>query len=219
MEGDSVAQVQRSFLASYRFLGGPLPEKPAELARYFPAYEGPRDGVKTQLVASVPGEAMRVTDAYHREIDGATRSLDVMNPYFGDDTIVDKLCAAARRGVQVRVVVNRDAENAFSTAAQRHEFGKLAAAGVQVYEYPHTLHAKVLVKDGERVLVGSTNLDGLSLKRNFELNLLLDDKAKAAEFQKRLFDPDVAASTLAKPETSPLKRVWNALVDKLDHFW
>jgi cardiolipin synthase A/B len=218
-EGESVAQLQRSFLSSFKFLGGALPTETAKLAKYYPAPVATKSQVSTQILGNAPGTAMRVTAAYHREIDGAKRTLDVMNPYFGDDTITDKLCAAAKRGVRVRLVVNKDAENAFSSAAQRHEYGKLIAAGVEVYEYPGTLHAKLLVADGQRALVGSCNLDSLSLRRNFELNALFDDEKVAREFTERIFEKDLPQCARAVPEKNPARRVWNALIDKLDYLW
>ena len=68
-------------------------------------------------------------------------------------------------------------------------------AGVRILEYPAMLHAKAFVRDGEELLVGTCNLEAWSLKRFFELDLLLGSPAVATQFDERFSRPAEAVST------------------------
>jgi cardiolipin synthase len=198
--GDAVAQLQLAFLADYRFYGGPLPAQPEALDKYFPA---PADGgsVPTTFVSNVPGEDHRaVTDAIWDLIDHAQMRLDIIDPYVADSGTIERIIAAARRGAKVRFIVPA-ASNAIPLQwAFEHHIQDLQDAGVGVYLHPVLPHAKVVLAD-ERVLVGSTNLDAWALYRNWETSLVFEDGQVGDIFQAQLFDPDVAASTVATPPT------------------
>lgn len=193
LEGPVVNQMQAELLATYKWRGGRLP---ADVSHLFPKPVVHEDGMKMTSLTNIPGPgAHAITDAYARTIDGARRSLDVMNPYIGDDAMMDKLCAAAKRGVDVRFFVPVHPEHALAAGEQYNSYEKLLKAGVEVREYlPSDLHPKVLVADGERVLVGSANLDGASMHRNLEHDVLVEDRRAAKMFQKQLFGPDARAS-------------------------
>jgi phosphatidylserine/phosphatidylglycerophosphate/cardiolipin synthase-like enzyme len=75
-------------------------------------------------------------------------------------------------------------------------------------------HAKVIRVD-DRVLVGGCNLDGLSLYRNFELNLLLEGGGVAEQFVEAIFEPLAAMCTPATVPTEPRERAWNAVMDAI----
>ena len=104
--GDVVRQAQAAFLTSFRGHGGPLP---ADLSRYFPE---PEDAGSTPIALAqvIPGGFVAATQAIREQIDGARTRLDVMNAYFTDGDMIDRIVAAARRGVKVRVVALRDVE-------------------------------------------------------------------------------------------------------------
>jgi phosphatidylserine/phosphatidylglycerophosphate/cardiolipin synthase-like enzyme len=70
----------------------------------------------------------------------------------------------------------------------------LLEAGVRIFEYPTMLHAKAFVRDGEELLAGTCNLEAWSLKRFFEIDLLVRSKAVAAQFDERFSAPAEAVS-------------------------
>jgi phosphatidylserine/phosphatidylglycerophosphate/cardiolipin synthase-like enzyme len=80
----------------------------------------------------IPGGFVAASQAVREQIDGARERLDVMNPYFTDRDMVERILAAARRRVKVRVVVSQKSNSAAATAALKHRYGELAAAGVEV---------------------------------------------------------------------------------------
>jgi cardiolipin synthase A/B len=201
VEGEAIGQLQTVFLTSFRFLGGPLPTDRDAL-----------DRIRTPVLHNVPGEGhLANTDAIELLIERAERRLDVINPYVADQGILERLMAAARRGIQVRFVVPAES-NVWATAgALEYWYEDLLAAGVEVWEHPVLPHAKVVLAD-ERVLVGTTNLDAWALYRNWEVGLLFDDAGVAQTVRRDLFDRDVAASRPARPPTNPLIRARNWLL-------
>src|SRR3954447_16962033 len=138
--GDVVRQAQAAFLTSFRGHGGPLPR---DLARYFPE---PADPGTTPIALAqvIPGGFVAASQAIGEQIDGARTRLDVMNPYFTDRDMVERILAAARRGVTVRIVVSEKSNSAPATAALKYWYRELIDAGAQIWELPGTVvHAKV----------------------------------------------------------------------------
>jgi cardiolipin synthase len=137
-----------------------------------------------------------ITDAIARLLENAEETLDVVNPHVTDRRMIRRIEEAARRGVRVRLFVPANASNWACAAAQRFHHAKLLDAGVRILEYPTMLHAKAFVLDGEELLAGTCNLEAWSLKRFFEIDLLVRSEELAAEFEDRFAAP---AETVSSP--------------------
>ena len=152
---------------------------PDDLARYFPA-PADRGTTPVALAQVIPGGFVAAAQAIREQIDGARRRLDVMNPYLTDRDMLERILAAARRGVRVRLVVSETSNNAQATAALRHRYDDLLAAGVEIWELPGTVvHAKVVVAD-DVVSFGTVNLDSWALYRNSEIAMIARSAATAS---------------------------------------
>ena len=104
--GNVVRQAQALFLMGFAAHGGPLP---ADLSKFFP--EQPEPGtIPIALLQTVPGGFVSATQAIRELIDHARTRLDIMNPYFTDEDIIQRVVAAAKRGVKVRIVVSAEVE-------------------------------------------------------------------------------------------------------------
>lgn len=115
----------------------------------------------------------------------ATRRIYLTTPYFVPHaTLENALRDAARRGVDVRLLVPRHSNHPVALAAGRARYRTLLASGVRIFEYlPRLLHAKTAVVDGRWVTIGTANLDYLSLFSNHELNLVSNRAALAAQLE------------------------------------
>jgi cardiolipin synthase len=202
--GSVVSQLQLLFLASFRWLGGAVSRE--EIDSLFPALEAGADAVPAVVLHNAPGPYRPITDAIARLLDTARESLDVVNPYVTDRGMVRRIADAARRGVRVRLFVPANANNWACAAAQHFHHAKLLDAGVRVLEYPTMLHAKAFVRDGEELLAGTCNLEAWSLKRFFELDLLIRSPAVAAQFDERFSAPAEAVSADGQPLTGLKER-------------
>ena len=188
--GPVVSQLQLVFIASFRWLGGEIPAE--ELDGLFP--EAGAGEIPAVVLHNAPGKYRPITDQIARMLDGARETLDVVNPYVTDRGMIGRIERAARRGVRVRLFVPANANNWACAAAQQFHHAKLLDAGVRILEYPTMLHAKAFVRDGEEVLAGTCNLEAWSLKRFFEIDLLVRSEALAAQFEERFSVPAEAGS-------------------------
>ena len=188
--GPVVSQLQLVFVASFRWLGGEVPAE--ELDGLFP--EAGAGEIPAVVLHNAPGKYRPITDQIARMLDGARETLDVVNPYVTDRGMIRRIERAARRGVRVRLFVPANANNWACAAAQQFHHAKLLDAGVRILEYPTMLHAKAFVRDREEVLAGTCNLEAWSLKRFFEIDLLVRSEALAAQFEERFSAPAEAVS-------------------------
>ncbi len=131
----------------------------------------PPDASLAQLVPSGPEQAddtvqvLLLSGCFHAE-----RRLLVVTPYFiPDATLLMGLTLAARRGVQVDIVLPRRSNHRLADVARHRPLRELAAAGARLWFTPFMLHAKVVVVDEQLALAGSANLDLRSLFLNYEL--------------------------------------------------
>jgi cardiolipin synthase len=194
--GPVVAQLQLVFLTGFRWLGGDVP--PSALDALFPPAE--EGDIPTTVLHNAPGGYRPITDAIGSLLDGARETLDVVNPYVTDRRMIRRIEQAARRLVRVRLFVPANANNWACAAAQRFHHGALLDAGVRILEYPAMLHAKAFVRDGVDVLAGTCNLEAWSLRRFFEIDLLVRSTDLAAEFEQRFSSP---AESVSSPGRRP----------------
>jgi cardiolipin synthase len=216
--GSVVAQLQLIFLASWAYHGGP-PGDDAAMDRWFPSdvLETPDDAAlkaPATLLWNVPGTGHHpISDAIEQSLEGARERIDIVNPYISNRAILDRIHGAAQRGVSVRLIAPGKPTPPYPAAAFRHHYQRLMDAGVEILLHPEMAHAKVLRID-DRVLIGGCNLDDLSLFRNDELDVMVEDKAVVELTERQIFDELVAMSTPAEVVAGRRAKAWNAAMDR-----
>ncbi len=183
IEGPAVAEFGKLFRDTWRRQGGPGPPEPASGP---PHVERPDRNDLVRVVGSRPGDENRLTYVmYLAAFVYARNAIHITNSYFVPDTdTLDALIAAARRGVDVRIVLPSATDLPLTLYATRYHYTRLLEAGVKLYEHrSELLHAKTAVIDGVWSTVGSTNMDTWSFARNDEVNavILSRDFAKQME--------------------------------------
>ena len=195
IEGPAVAEFQKLFLDTWSKQKGPkLSER-----NYYPRMK--EDGnALVRVVGSTPGSDNRITFiVYVAAITFAEHSIHLTNAYFiPDDQILDAFTAAARRGVDVKIILPMTSDSSLALNAARHNYSALLKAGVKIYErHKALLHAKTAVIDGVWSTVGSTNLDYWSLLSDDEVNAVVLSREFAIEME-RMFAGDLAQSDQIK---------------------
>ena len=129
-----------------------------------------------------------IEKAYLRAIGRARSEVIIANAYFVPGGRMRRaIVNAAKRGVQVHLLLQGRYEYFMQYYASRPVFGALLRAGVHIHEYaPSFLHAKVAVIDGRWATVGSSNLDPLSLLLAREANVVVEDEQFARLLRDRL---------------------------------
>jgi cardiolipin synthase A/B len=150
-------------------------------------------------------------------ISGARKTLYITNAYFvPDDDFRRMLRAAARRGVDVRVLTaGKETDVKFVRLASRRHYEELMRAGVRVYEYrPTMLHSKTIVADDVWSTIGSMNFDNRSIAFNEEANLIVQDSA-IARILRRQFEADLRFSQEIVPANFEGRGPWAKLLERL----
>lgn len=129
-----------------------------------------------------------IRGAFLFNIASASEELLVANPYFvPGPRIIRSLLRAARRGVRVRLLMPARSDVPLVQLVGRSSYGILLRGGIEIFEMERELlHAKVMLVDGERAVIGSANLDQRSFHRNFEINCVIDSSAFGAQIRSEL---------------------------------
>lgn len=103
-------------------------------------------------------------------LNQAENYVHIMTPYLIlDDEMENALCYAAKRGIDVTIIMPHIPDKKYAYLLARTYYPELIEAGVKIYEYdPGFVHAKVFVSDDEKAVVGTINLDFRSLYLHFE---------------------------------------------------
>ena len=191
IEGPLVADIRESSARLLRWVAW------ASLRERWPVRRDPdpapapaRDG--NQRAAFVVRDNVRhrtdIEEAYLDAIEAAREEVLIANAYFFPGIRFRRaLLRAARRGVQVTLLLQGRVEYALLHYASRALYGPLLEAGVDIREYHKSfLHTKVAVIDGHWATVGSSNIDPFSLMLAREANIIVEDRTFARELRMSL---------------------------------
>jgi cardiolipin synthase len=215
-EGPVVAEFQRLFLDAWALqdcgAAGP--------AAFFPPLAR-RGDMAMRAVSADPVD--RETEMYAQllsSIDHARSRVWLTIGYFVPDPATRKaLEDAARRGVDVQLVVPGFSDFSAPVYAGRSSYAELLAAGVHIHEWREALiHAKTAVIDSRWSSIGSTNLDWRSFVHNYEADLIVLDPGFAREMERR-FRADVAAAVEIDPKAWNMRGMSEKLKEWLARRW
>jgi cardiolipin synthase A/B len=215
--GPVTRQLQAIFVDSFRYHGGVLRDGEGTLDDLFPPVPEP-GAHRVTVLMNWPRGWRPYTDTAFRLVREATSKLEMTNPYIGDPHMIAAIIDAGQRGVAVRLLVSDDAHGGIAAAAFKHHYDALIDAGVQIWEYPALVHAKVILSD-DRALVGTLNLDAWAMYRNPELGLLFEDASVADQFRRVMIDPDVLVSQAGEPATGGLRRAKNRILARASYLF
>jgi cardiolipin synthase len=181
LTGPVVAELESVFCEDWAFESGEM------LERLHPQGPAPiPDGVPMQVVPTGPSPS---DETYRRvllaAIQSARSQLILTTPYFvPDEPALVSLMMAADRGVDVKLLLPQHPDHLFTAAAGRAHFTRLMEAGVNIHLFkPGLLHTKSATVDNAFALFGSANLDVRSFNLNFELSVLIYDRAVTGQLR------------------------------------
>jgi cardiolipin synthase len=192
IRGPAIAEIERAFGQVWQACGGDaLPPSVVTPAESIAA----QGNVRLRVVAGAPS----ATGTYRLDLaiaSFARRNLWLTDAYFvGTAAYVQALAAAARDGVDVRLLVPGASDIPALSPLSRAGYRPLLQAGVRVFEWNGTmLHAKTAVADGYWARVGSTNLNIASWMGNYELDVAIED-TDFADAMASQFESDLARAT------------------------
>ena len=151
---------------------------------------------------------------YASRVYAAKKTVYISNSYFvPDGSIRRALMRAAKRGVDVRVIVPAHSDVEPVKFAGRSQYEKLLKAGVRIFEWQDGMfHAKTAVIDGQWCTTGTFNFDYMSLHYNLEVNASVLDAELSQEVE-RSFCEDLAGSREVELRDVQLRSLSDRLVE------
>ncbi len=157
-----------------------------------------------------------IRSMYLEAIARASKNIWLTTAYFlPDPDFADALTAAARRGVDVRLLIPAKSNHVVSDWISRGYFGQLLSAGVKVLRYRDAMvHAKTATIDGTWSTVGTANIDRLSLSGNYEINVEIIDARLAGSLEEifRIDESNCLELTRAEWEARDIYRRFTEFV-------
>lgn len=183
IEGPVVRQMQVVFLQDWMSYTG---EDLGDMLEVVAPLATP--GVIAQVVATGPDRRQgTLADSMVALAYAARERLTITTPYYVPDAALDTaIRAAARRGVEVTVILPERNDSLVVQASSQGFYYGLVNAGVRLYLFkPGLLHAKIMTADGKMSMIGSANMDRRSFELNYEMNLFLIDEGVTADLVAR----------------------------------
>ncbi|MFD1057092.1 cardiolipin synthase [Paracoccus fistulariae] len=201
VEGPVVRQLQAVFLGDWMSYTG---KDLGDMLQLVPPAGDP--GEVAQVIATGPDRrAGSISDCLITMLATAEESVIITTPYYVPDVALDSaIRAAARRGVQITMILPARNDSLVVGATSEGFYYGLLAAGVRLMLYgPGLLHAKIMTVDGRMAMIGSANLDRRSFELNYEVNMCILDPGIADDLNAR------QASYIARSHEITLSEVRN----------
>ena len=147
-----------------------------------------------------------VYHALRHAVRAASASVSITSPYFvPDPRLFRALRRAARRGVDVRILLSGPSDHPIVDIASNSYYERAFRAGIRIFHYGadsarSPLHAKTAVVDGRWAMVGTANMDNLSLLFNYECAVVTEGGAFVAAIEERFKEDVTRARELARAE-------------------
>jgi len=219
VEGLAVTSMRTIFLHTWDRLVREESGEHTEVGDEIPParFTGESDAKVRVLANHYLGERRAIRATYLDRIRRAEKSVYITNSYFLPDRSIRRaLIHAARRGVEVRVLLPGESDVPAVSHASRRMYGWFMDAGVHLHEWRgNVLHAKTAVVDERWTTVGTYNLDHRSWHFNLEVTVAIEDEAVGRAMRDRFFQ-DLAQA----PEVDERSYRYRPMGDRLlEHFF
>lgn len=210
VEGDTVWELSNCFVDFWNRHRKPdQPELPDEGA--------PRWNYPLRAARNEPSRVVfPVRNLYLEAIDRASDRLYITQAYFiPDREILAGLLAAAARGVDVRVVTPQRSNHIVADIVARSYFTALLDGGVRLFLYQDAMvHAKTATADGQWTTIGTANIDRLSMRGNYEVNLEVTGPDQAGVMEE-VFSGDLSNCVELTAQAWEDRSVWHRVGERV----
>jgi cardiolipin synthase len=190
IRGDAVSELKTIFHETWH---GELGEKvlrvtPVQRLRLSDVKDG---DAAVNIISGGPHQRRSyIREAFQVNIASAAEEILIATPYFvPGPRIIRSLLRAVRRGVRVRLLLPARSDVPMMLLLGRISYTALLRGGVEIFELEREiLHAKVMLIDAERAVIGSANLDQRSFHRNFEINCVVDNVQFGGQIRELLLE-------------------------------
>lgn len=181
VKGPLVAQLQEAFANDWAFTTREMLD--GEI--WFPDLPEPGNTIARVIMDGPDGDFEKLRWTLLAALAEAQTSVQILTPYFLPDiALVTALNLAALRGVRVDIILPEKNNLPYVDWASRAMWWQVLERGCRIWLTPPPFdHSKLMIVDGQWVLLGSANWDARSLRLNFELNVECYDRDFAGKME------------------------------------
>ena len=221
IQGPAVKQLQTLFLQSWAEAGEPVQAKDGD--QYLPLAQSAGNTLITIVGNDSESDDRSLYGTYLAAFEHSSSRLWITHAYFAPNPeLLDAMANAARRGVDVRLIVPAFTDSRIVLNATQATFTRLLEAGVKIFELQDALlHAKSVVIDGTVSIVGSANLDMRSFLHNDEVNAIVIERDFGQRME-NVFKRDERTSRPVTLERWQKRSLWQRFKEfgvKLFGYW
>jgi len=218
IQGPAVAQLQTLFVGNWQQAGEH--EDLSAKDKYFPAIKPAGDNLVTIVANDSESNDRSLYGTYVAAFTCATKRLWITHAYFApNEELLTALIDAAKRGVDVRLIVPSFTDSRVVLNATQATFTQLLDAGVKIYELKDALlHAKSVVIDSSVTIIGSSNLDMRSFLHNDEVNAIVISRDTAQRMEE-VFQRDQQSARAVELEAWERRSLWQRTKEFFVHMF
>jgi len=218
IQGPAVAQLQTLFVGNWQQAGER--EDLSAKDKYFPAIKPAGDNLVTIVANDSESNDRSLYGTYVAAFTCATKRLWITHAYFApNEELLTALIDAAKRGVDVRLIVPSFTDSRVVLNATQATFTQLLNAGVKIYELKDALlHAKSVVIDSSVTIIGSSNLDMRSFLHNDEVNAIVISRDTAQRMEE-VFQRDQQSARAVELKAWERRSLWQRTKEFFVHMF
>ena len=218
IQGPAVAQLQTLFVGTWQQAGEH--EDLSAKDKYFPTIKPAGDNLVTIVANDSESNDRSLYGTYVAAFTCATKRLWITHAYFApNEELLTALIDAAKRGVDVRLIVPSFTDSRVVLNATQATFTQLLNAGVKIYELKDALlHAKSVVIDSSVTIIGSSNLDMRSFLHNDEVNAIVISRDTAQRMEE-VFQRDQQSARAVELEAWERRSLWQRTKEFFVHMF
>jgi len=218
IQGPAVAQLQTLFVGNWQQAGEH--EDLSAKDKYFPTIKPAGDNLVTIVANDSESNDRSLYGTYVAAFTCATKRLWITHAYFApNEELLTALIDAAKRGVDVRLIVPSFTDSRVVLNATQATFTQLLDAGVKIYELKDALlHAKSVVIDSSVTIIGSSNLDMRSFLHNDEVNAIVISRDTAQRMEE-VFQRDQQSARAVELKSWERRSLWQRTKEFFVHMF
>jgi len=218
IQGPAVAQLQTLFVGNWQQAGER--EDLSAKDKYFPTIKPAGDNLVTIVANDSESNDRSLYGTYVAAFTCATKRLWITHAYFApNEELLTALIDAAKRGVDVRLIVPSFTDSRVVLNATQATFTQLLNAGVKIYELKDALlHAKSVVIDSSVTIIGSSNLDMRSFLHNDEVNAIVISRDTAQRMEE-VFQRDQQSARAVELKAWERRSLWQRTKEFFVHMF
>jgi cardiolipin synthase len=195
VQGPLVHELQYAFLRDWHFITGESIDC-LLISKHFPSLKT-EGNVYARIIDSGPSYLPGLLgETFFNAIVMAQKQILLVTPYFAPTIdLIKALRSAARRGVDVRIILPEENNHRYAGFAAKALYEELLEAGVRIFHRkPPFIHAKAMLIDNTTAFVGTSNFDVRSLELNYETTVLICEEVAINKIKENILE-DISLST------------------------